>query len=116
MRFIVGHWNLFAIICWFTLPLGQAQSIDSVWFPSTNFTYCNNTPNEFHVYSVNRYFDVNKSVYYLNFTSSSNSAVTNLNQQGTSKNLNYNIKCYCYSLSFHLCSLFFFKNGIKVRL
>lgn len=89
MRFILNHhWNLFIIYvstCCFLLPsLGNAQqdTIDSVWFPANNFTYCNQQE-QFDVLSVNRYFDVKTSTYYFNFTSTSNMTVTNLNQQGS---------------------------------
>lgn len=99
MRFITSHLNLLFIICWF--PLRHAQEIDSVWFPADNFTYCNG--GEFQVYSVNRYFDLEKSVYNFNFTSSSNINVTNLNGQETSKSptlfYTYLLCIHCYFLS-----------------
>lgn len=68
------------LISW--TPLRNAQSIDSVWFPDNNFTLC--SQGQFDVLSVNRYFDVTTSSYSFNFTSTSNTTVTNLNQQGSS--------------------------------
>ncbi|KAI9275015.1 hypothetical protein EDC94DRAFT_654432 [Helicostylum pulchrum] len=67
------------LISW--TPLRNAQSIDSVWFPDNNFTLC--SQGQFDVLSVNRYFDVTTSSYSFNFTSTSNTTVTNLNQQGS---------------------------------
>lgn len=82
MRFI-NHLNLLLFtIIWFIFPLRHAQEIDSVWFPATNFTYCNQ--GQFQVSSVNRYFDVEKSMYKFNFTTTSDINVTNLNEQNTS--------------------------------
>ncbi|EPB81406.1 hypothetical protein HMPREF1544_11895 [Mucor circinelloides 1006PhL] len=52
-----------------------------MWFPSTNFTYC--YQGEFNVSAVTRYFNVKTSSYHLNFTSTSNTIVNNLNQQGS---------------------------------
>ncbi|KAG2232410.1 hypothetical protein BDF21DRAFT_464711 [Thamnidium elegans] len=77
MRFLL---NLVLLLILWT-PLRNAQSIDSVWFPSNNFTLC--SQGQFDVSSVNRYFDVTTSSYSFNFTSTSNTTVTNLNQQGS---------------------------------
>jgi hypothetical protein len=86
MRFKINlHWSLLFLLVLTFISVGHAQ--DSVWFPlnSNNFTYCQQ--GQFNVSSVNRYFDVKTSTYNLEFTSTSNMTVTNLNQQGSSKNV-----------------------------
>jgi hypothetical protein len=84
MRFFVNQLNLLILLLLCVLPFRQAQSPDDVWFPPTNFTYCNND-GRFTVSAVNRYFDVRNSQYKFNFTSISNTTVNNLNEQGSSK-------------------------------
>jgi hypothetical protein len=62
----------------------QTQSLDAVWFPPTNFSYCN-TDDRFTISEVHRYFDVHNARYKFNFTSISSITVDNLNKQGSSK-------------------------------
>lgn len=82
MRFIVNQLNLVILLC--VLPLRQAQSLDAVWFPPTNFSYCDNG-RPFTVSAATRYFDVRNNQYKFNFTSISNTTVNNLNEQKLSK-------------------------------
>ena len=84
MRFISDNLNLLLFILIFTvIPSRQAESLNDVWFPSTNFTYC--YQGEFDVTAVTRYFDVMTSSYHFNINSTSNVTINNLNQQGSSK-------------------------------
>lgn len=85
MRFISDHLNLpvLILILIAVIPRRHAQTLDDVWFPSTNFTSCYQH-GEFNVLAVTRYFNVKTSSYHLNFTSTSNATVNNLNQQGSS--------------------------------
>lgn len=84
MRFISDNLNLLLFILIFTvIPSRQAESLNDVWFSSTNFTYC--YQGEFDVTAATRYFDVMTSSYHFNINSTSNVTINNLNQQGSSK-------------------------------
>ncbi|GAN03053.1 conserved hypothetical protein [Mucor ambiguus] len=84
MKFISDHLNLlvFILILVTAIPHRHAQTLDNVWFPSANFTNCYQQ-GAFNVSAVTRYFNVKTSSYHLNFTSTSNAIVNNLNQQGS---------------------------------
>lgn len=59
-----------------------AQSIDSVWFPSNNYTYCNSR-GKVNVTSITRYFDILTDTYEFSLTGSTDINITNLNDQGS---------------------------------
>lgn len=76
--------SAFTTILFLFLHQVNAQALDNVYFhDNSNFTYCYQS--HFTVTDVTRYYNVKNSSYFLNFSSTTNVNVSNLNQQGTSK-------------------------------
>lgn len=78
------YFNLLLIIFSFVSVI-HTQSIDSTWFPESNFTYCN-SHSLINVTSMSRHLDIMTDKYSFNIMGYTDTNIVSLNPQGSGMN------------------------------